>query len=402
MIERNLGPELLSSIGRKQSLFLFGPRQTGKSTLLGEVSSQYRNTIEYSMLKVSLRQRLERTPEILRQEVASARPDLVILDEVQRVPELLDEVQWIIDNEETTFAITGSSARKLRRRGVNMLAGRALTFRLDPFDLRERRRIPGTSPLDGALQTILTYGDLPRIGLMVGRNELRGARGLLRSYAETFIEEEIRMESQVRKIGVFGSFLKMAAEDSGKIVNLRELAQDVGASHQTISSFYQVLQDCLIVEEFPSLVPASTRRRLSRASKYVFFDLGVRNACAGALRSEGVQSEEWGSRFEQWVGLSILRHYRSIDEDARIYYWRDHSGPEVDWVIERSGRWTPVEAKLTDNPQARHIRHLAVFLDEYPDRTDQAILVYAGERERKLADRVTAVPWHQLDEILPA
>jgi predicted AAA+ superfamily ATPase len=135
MIVRNLHTEIKDLIAQKRSIFLFGPRQTGKTTLLEAISSQYRKVLEYSFLNIALKLKAEQQPQFIRQEIEAARPDLVIIDEVQKFPQILDEVQWMIDKTKTVFAVTGSSARKLNRKGVNLLAGRAITFRLDPFDI---------------------------------------------------------------------------------------------------------------------------------------------------------------------------------------------------------------------------------------------------------------------------
>jgi len=161
---------------------------------------------------------------------------------------------------------------------------------------------------------------------------------LLRSYVETFLEEEIRMETLIRKIGIFGNFLRLAAEMSGRILSFRELSQDLGVTHHTILSFYEILHDCMIVEKIPPLIPSKSRRRLSKASKYLFFDIGIRNSAAQLITREGANREEWSQRFEEWIGLSLIRYLRSQNLQGSLYYWRDHNGPELDWVVEYENR----------------------------------------------------------------
>ena len=399
MISRNLEKELLEMIVQRRSLFLFGPRQTGKKTLLDHIAGRHEKVLKYSFSEIPLRQRAEQRPEFLRQEIEAALPQMVILDEVQKVPEILDEVQYLIDKHKIMFLITGSSARKLRRKNVNLLAGRAITYRLDPFDMEERRSFSKRFSSVDSLKDILTYGDLPEIALLTEEQQIRLVQNLLRSYIETFLEEEIRMELLIRKVGIFGNFLRLAAEMSGRILSLRELSQDLGVTHHTISSYYSILHDCLIVEKIAPLIPSSTRRRLSKSHKYLFFDIGVRNAAAQTTARAGINKEEWSRRFEEWIGLSLLRYFRSRNLQGKIYYWRDHNGPEIDWVVEHENSWIPVEVKFLDDPLPKHTRHLETFLDENRDKAKKGFVIFLGERPRKLTEKITALPWFELQSI---
>jgi predicted AAA+ superfamily ATPase len=399
MIGRNLEDELKETIESHFSLFLFGPRQTGKTTLMNAILDHYENVMSYSFLNVSLRQQIEKQPNTFRQEVEAAKPGIILLDEVQKVPKILDEVQFLIDKYNMAFSISASSARKLKREDVNLLGGRAITFKLDPFDLVERQSFTQYFNRMDTLKKILTYGDLPRIALLLEENKIKLIENLLRSYIETFLEEEIRQETLVRNVGVFGNFLQLAAEMSGKILSFRELSQDIGVSYKTISSFYTILHDCLIIEEIPSLVPISSRRRLSKSSKYLFFDIGARNAAAETLSSQGVDNTEWGNRFEQWIGLLLIRYFRSRNLNGKLYYWRDHNGPEVDWVVEWNNRWIPIEVKFSSNPQKKHTRHLQTFLEEYNRKSSSGYLIFTGERPRKMQENIIALPWFHLYDI---
>jgi predicted AAA+ superfamily ATPase len=399
MIARNLRNELEETIKNRYSLFLFGPRQTGKTTLLNQVLGPFANVMSYSFLNISLRQRIEKHPETFRQEIEAAKPELILLDEVQKVPKILDEVQFLIDKYNMAFFISASSARKLKRADVNLLGGRAITFKLDPFDLAERQLFTKNFQGIDTLKKILTYGDLPRISLLLEENKIKLVENLLRSYIETFLEEEIRQETLIRNVGVFGNFLKIAAEMSGKILSLRELSQDIGVTHSTISSYYTILNDCLVIEEIPSLVPLSTRRRLSKSSKYVFFDIGARNAAAEMLTGQGIDDGEWGNRFEQWVGLLLVRYFRSRNLKGKLYYWRDHNGPEVDWVVEWDNRWIPIEVKFNQNPKQKHAAHLQTFLNEYNKKSSVGYLIFPGESPRKITENIIALPWFNLYDI---
>jgi predicted AAA+ superfamily ATPase len=399
MIERNLENELKETIENRYSLFLVGPRQTGKTTLMNAILEHFENVMSYSFLNVSLRQRIEKQPDTFRQEIEAAKPEIILLDEVQKVPKILDEVQFLIDKHNMAFFISASSARKLKREQVNLLGGRAITFKLDPFDLAERQSFTRHFKTSDTLKKMLTYGDLPRIALLLEENKTRLVENLLRSYIETFLEEEIRQETLIRNLGVFGNFLKIAAEMSGKILSFRELSQDIGVVHSTISSYYTMLHDCLVIEEIPSLVPLSTRRRLAKSSKYLFFDIGVRNATAEMLTSQAIDNVEWGNRFEQWVGLSLLRYFRSRNLNGKLFYWRDHNGPEVDWVVEWNNQWIPIEVKFNSNPKPKHTAHLQTFLNEYDKKSSKGYLIFPGERPRKMAENIMALPWFNLYDI---
>jgi predicted AAA+ superfamily ATPase len=399
MIKRNLEKELCDTIDHGKSFFLLGPRQTGKTTLLEHISHQFESILNYSFLDISLRQKVERQPDILRQEIEALSPEIVIIDEVQKIPQILDEVQFMIDRLKLIFLITGSSARKLKRKNVNLLAGRAITYRLDPFDISERSSFAEKFASIDYFKNILTYGDMPEISLLTEKKQTKLIENLLRSYVETFLEEEIRTETLIRKIGIFGNFLKMAAENSGRLLSFRELSQDIGVSHHTISAFYSILYDCMILEKIPPILPSSSRRRLSKSNKYLFFDIGIRNSAAESLSREGINKEEWSRRFEEWIGLSLIRFMRSRGLGGKVCYWRDHNGPEIDYIIDYQNRWIPIEVKFTDNPQLRHIRHLQLFMRENSEKILHGFLIFLGERPRKLAEGITALPWFELQRV---
>lgn len=395
MVKRNLEKYLIDTLNNKKSFFLFGPRQTGKTTLLNSIKKKFRNVSEYSFLDTSLRQKVEREPYIIREEIKFKKPELVILDEVQKVPDILDEVQLMIDNKNTIFAISGSSMRKLK----NLLAGRVLCFHLDCFNLQEKCSFFSSCRSTEVLKTILTYGDLPEISILTNDNKYKQAEDILKSYVETFLEEEIRKESMVRKIGSFNSFLSLSAEMSGKLVSLRGLSQDIGVSYHTISSYYKILAECMIIEEIKPLLPKSSRRRLSKSSKYIYFDLGVKNAASETLTYSGVNNAEWGVRFEQWVILEMIRYFRSRNSKVKVYYWRDHNGPEVDLVIDYNNIWIPVEIKFSNTVKKSHYRHLQFFLNEYKHKTEKAFIINLSDQSRQITENIISVPWFMLTDI---
>ncbi|MFZ5799760.1 MAG: ATP-binding protein [Candidatus Omnitrophota bacterium] len=387
-IKRLQEDRIRRALERDKSVLLLGARQTGKTTLI----SQFRHELSISFVQPDIRQRYEKSPHLLRGEVESltiakkGRRPLVILDEVQKVPVILDVVQDLIDRGKANFILTGSSARKLRRGAqVNLVPGRIVAFRMDPFSLQE-------APTEN-LNERLFYGSLPGI-LKVSAPSDRETD--LDSYVTTYLEEEVRAEAAVRSLGDFARFLELAASEAGGIVNLRKLSQEIGVSHTTIGAYYQILEDCLICDRIEPLTHSKTRKKLTRSDKYLFFDLGVRRLAA----HEGTRPprETLGILFEQFIGLELLRSTHIKGRTTKIRFWRDPDGPEVDWVIDEDGAYIPLEVKWTENPASSDIRHLEVFLSEYRS-AKTGFLVCRVPRKAKLSDKVFALPWQSISSV---
>lgn len=388
-IHRLLEGRISHALERDKSVLLLGARQTGKTTLI----HRFKHDLLISFVQPDIRQRYEKSPHLLKGEVGSmvsgktARRPLIILDEVQKVPVILDVVQDLIDRKEANFILTGSSARKLRRGAeVNLLPGRVVAFRMDPFNLVE---FPAKD-----LNERLFYGSLPGI-LAVGARDDKETD--LEAYVTTYLEEEVRSEAAVRNLGDFARFLELAASESGGIINLRKLSQEIGVAHTTIGAYYQILVDCLIAERIEPLTQSKTRKKLTKSEKFLFFDLGVRRLAA----HEGIRPprDTVGALFEQFIGLELLRSAHIKSHGAKIRFWRDPDGPEVDWVVDKDGVYTPIEVKLTGNPAAGDIRHLEVFLSEY--KTAKAgFLVCQVPRKVKMSEKVFALPWQSIDEVI--
>ena len=388
-IKRLLEDSIRHTLNRDKSVLLLGARQTGKTTL----THQFKHDLLVSFVQPDIRQRYEKSPHLLKGEVESlvsgeeGKRPLVILDEVQKVPVILDVVQDLIDRKKANFILTGSSARKLRRGAqVNLLPGRVVAFRMDPFSLQE---LPAKD-----LNERLFYGSLPGI-LAVGSQPDRETD--LESYVTTYLEEEIRAEAAVRNLGDFARFLELAASESGGIINLRKLSQEIGVSHTTIGAYYQILEDCLIAERIEPLTQSKTRKKLTKSERYLFFDLGVRRLAA----HEGTKPprETMGMLFEQFIGLELLRSVHAKSHGTKIRFWRDPDGPEVDWVIDEDGVYTPIEVKCTENPATNDIRHLEVFLSEYKS-AKTGFLICQTPRKVKLSGKVFALPWQSIDEVI--
>lgn len=387
-IKRLLEDRIRRTLERGKSVLLLGARQTGKTTLTG----RFKQDMQVSFVQPDVRQRYEKSPHLLKGEVESltaaetGKRPLVVLDEVQKVPVILDVVQDLIDRGKANFILTGSSARKLRRGAqINLLPGRIVSFRIDPFNQEE---FPSRD-----LNERLLYGSLPGI---IAVSALPDQETDLEAYVTTYLEEEIRAEAAVRNLGDFARFLELAASESGCIINLRKLSQEIGVSHTTIGAYYQILEDCLIAERIEPLTKSKTRKKLTKSEKYLFFDLGVRRLAA----HEGTRlpRDTMGLLFEQFVGLELLRSVHANGRAARIRFWRDPDGPEVDWVVDEDGIYTPLEVKLTENPAPGDARHLEVFLSEY-NSAKGGFLICQVQRKVKLTEKVSALPWQFIGEV---
>ncbi len=385
LLKRKLTTKLESVLSRGKSVLLLGPRQTGKTTLITHIHSD-----EFiSLVDVRKRLRYEKEPGLLADEIEALAEDLqkcpiVVIDEVQKVPILMDAIQDLIDRKIAQFILTGSSARKL----ANLLPGRVITLHMDPLSI-------GETP-DSNLMDLLLYGSLP--GVLTIKNPLEKEE-LLESYVTTYLEEEVRTEALVRHLGNFARFLELAAIESGHHLNLNKLSQDIGVSTKMISSYYDILADCFVIERVQPLTASKSRRKLIKSERYLFFDLGVRRAACG----EGVRlpTSYLGQIFEQFIGLELLRITRSESRKAKVLYWRDPNGPEVDWLIDSEGEYIPIEVKWTESPKEKDCRHLHTFLNEY-EEAKKGYVICRTPKKMKLADNLYALPWQDLKECFPS
>ena len=380
--------QIRRALERNKSVLLLGPRQTGKTTLIQRLVAD----LSISLITPEIRLRYEKEPGILRKEIEALEPKgekrpVVVLDEVQKVPELLDVAQDLIDRHKANFILTGSSARKLRRgHDLNLLPGRVVTLRLDPFTLAE------STPKD--LEERLLYGSLPGIAQI---ESLQDREVDLESYVTLYLEEEIRAEALVRNLASFARFVELAASESGRTSNFRKISQEIGVAHTTITAYYEILEDCMIAERVDPITKSMTRKKLTRSSKYLFFDLGVRRIAA----REGTKParEHWGCLFEQFAGLELIRAARLSPHDNRVFFWRDPDGPEIDWVLERKDEYIPIEVKWSNSPHETDIRHLKTFLAEYKNART-GYVVCQTPRKMKLADRIYALPWQDVPSLI--
>ncbi len=386
LLKRTLKEKLDKVINRGKSVLLLGPRQTGKTTLIGK----YPADLEITLLFSKIRRQYEADPDQLIREVKAlshknGRPPLVIIDEVQKVPPLMDGVQYLIDKKLGQFILTGSSARKLKHgKHVNLLPGRLIQLRLDPLTIHELGQ-----PLP-KVEDFLLYGSLPAIRL---EENLSIREEELESYVDLYLEDEVRSEALVRDIGSFENFLRLAAIESGNIVNFEKISQDVGVARTTISSYYQILEDCLIAERIEPYTSSLTRKKLVKSPKYLFFDLGLRRLAA--QEQPTLPQKYLGSLFEQFLGLELIRWSRLQENKISLLFWRDTRGPEVDWLLKLKDYLLPIEVKWTDSPSPRDAKHLALFLRDYP-QAKKGFVVCRVPNPQVLADGIEAISWRDL------
>jgi predicted AAA+ superfamily ATPase len=390
-IARRLEERLTKTLARGKSVLLLGARQTGKTTL----AQRLKPDLMLNFIRPEVRQRYEKSPALLGAEVealagkATRKPPLVALDEVQRVPELVNVAQDLIDRKVAQFVMTGSSARKLRRGpDVNWLPGRVISLRLDPLSLAERT--------PDRIEEALLYGSLPGI---VGTPDDGSREEDLRAYATLYLEEEVRAEALVRNLGLFSRFLQLAALESGGICHFRGIAQELGVAHTTVAGHYEILEDSLLLERVEPLTESRTRKKLTKSPRYLFFDLGVRRAVA----EEGTRlpPQVLGGLFEQFVGLELIRAARLASPERQVRFWRDPDGPEVDWVVVAGDKLLPIEVKWSEAPTDRDARHLQVFMAEHKAAA-AGLIVCRTPRRFKVSDKVTAVPWTEIAEEVAA
>lgn len=348
-----------------KSFFLFGARGVGKSTLLRNRMPKER-THTINLLLAAEEDRFIRNPDLLVEVAANLSADVrcVVIDEIQKVPKLLDIVHYLIEEKpgNVQFIMTGSSARKLKRGQANLLAGRAFTRDLHPLTPSE---LGETFRLD----EYLAWGGLPAAWTMAKAED---RSEYLKAYTLTFLKEEIQAEQIVRKLDPFRRFLEVAAQSNGKLLNFAKIGRDCGADPKTVKAYYEILEDSLLgfmVEPFHT----SRRKRLTHAPKFYFFDTGVARALAGHLTLPPIPSTAYyGELFEQMVVLSIIRRASYEALGYRFMFLRTEDQAEVDLVIERPGKPLAfVEIKATTDLEfdinATALRHLKRFAVDFPE-----------------------------------
>ncbi len=352
-----------------ESLFLWGARQTGKSTLL---KSLFPDALWFDLLLSDTFLRFKTSPEQFREVVLARENEIVIVDEIQKIPELLDEVHWLMVNHSVRFILSGSSPRKIIRSGSNLLGGRALRYELYPLTSAE---IP-----DFDLLRALNQGMLPRHYLS------ENPKKLIEAYIGNYLKDEIMAEAKIRNINAFAQFLEAAAFSNGEMVNYSNIATDCGVSHNTVKEYFQILEDTLLGRFLPSF-QKRPKRRVILSPKFYYFDLGITNRLLKRGEIEP-RSESFGHAFEHFIYQELYAHSKYSEKDYPIYFWRTTSQLEVDFIL--GDHEVAVEVKGTHNVQSRHLKGLKSFAEEYTVK--KSIIVSDDPLERVIGD-ITVMPW---------
>ena len=369
---------------KDNSFFLFGARGTGKTYLLKE-RFEARTSYYIDLLNPDQNETFNLRPRTLTEQLAALKPEIdwVVIDEIQKAPKLLDIVHQQIESSRFKFALTGSSARKLRHGSANLLAGRAFVLHLFPltaWEIGERF----------SLQSALAWGTLPR-AVMIESDEDR--RDFLRSYAHTYLQEEITQEQIVRRLDPFRRFLLVAAQMSGQILNFTKIAREIGSSTVTVQSYFQILEDTLIgslVEPFHE----SVRKRQRGNPKFYFFDTGVQRALNNTLQVElAPQTYAFGVAFEHFIVNEIRRLQAYGKKDYRLSYLRTKDGVEIDLIMERPGmKRALVEIKSTERITDEDIRSLTNLGKDVPN--SEAFCLSRDPTAKKIG-AVSCLPWQE-------
>jgi predicted AAA+ superfamily ATPase len=344
----------------RQSFFLFGPRGTGKTAWLRHTLP---DAIYFDLLDAGIYTRLLGAPEQLGERIPRNHRGWVVVDEVQRVPEVLNEVHRLIESRKLRFALTGSSARKLRRRGVNLLAGRAVTRHMHPLTATELGR-------DFDLARHLRYGCLPFACTT------DAPKDYLASYVSTYLREEVQQEGLARNVAAFARFLHAASFSQGAVLNMASVARECGVHAKVVEDYFSILEDLLVAVRLPSFTRRA-KRRVTAHPKFYFFDAGVFQA----IRPRGpvdAPEEIDGPALETLV----LQHLRAENDYGALgyafHYWRTSKGDEVDFVLHGERGLVAIEVKRSSRVRAEDLRALRLLHEDFPKA--RLYLLHLGTR----------------------
>lgn len=374
IFKRQLTPD------NSKSFFLFGPRQTGKSTYVK--SKLDRNDLYIDLLPQRNFLRYAKNPGQLRGEILAHKKKhrrfTCVIDEIQKIPFLLDEVHELIESTDIRFILTGSSSRKLRRGSANLLAGRAYTYHLFPLTFQE---LGNSFQLEQALKT----GCLPSLW-----GQESDAREFLYSYSETYLKEEIAAEGLVRNIGPFSYFLDIAAASDGETVNFNNVARECRVSNKTVQQYYQILEDTFLAFKLPAW-KTSSRKRLITHPRYYLFDPGVTNALTHNL-NENISARVRGRRFEQFFISQIRAQIEYARLRYQLYYWRTNHGAEVDLLIcQGQSILYALEIKSSNIITGAGLSGMKSFLQSNPNVP--CFVIGIDQPTRILSEEITIVSW---------
>jgi len=357
----------------RQSAFLWGPRKTGKTTLLRQLFPQ---SIFIDFLKTDTFLEYTKSPFLLRERLLTRKHNTgqstVIIDEVQKVPQILDEVHWLIENSEFHFILCGSSARKLKRGQANLLGGRAWRFELFPLVSTEVENI-------NLLQAL-------NRGMIPSHYQQSTYKRSLKGYVQDYLKEEIFNEGLTRNIPAFSRFFESVGYSHGQLINYSNIARECGVSSKTVKEYYQILVDTLLGSFVLPFKKRQERQVISKAPKFYLFDTGV----AGAICKQNISEEKgelFGNAFEHFIYLEMLAHRSYHEIDYPINFWRTKSGLEVDFILGNGE--VAVEVKGASLVDRRALRPMKKFMEKY---SPKKCIVVCNEKEERVHSNIRIMP----------
>jgi predicted AAA+ superfamily ATPase len=354
----------------KHSFFLFGPRGTGKTTWLKQnfLTDNYIDLLEPKTFRILLG-----TPERLSDFIINQKK-WIIIDEVQKAPELLNEVHRLIESKKYKFILTGSSARSLRRKGVNLLAGRALTYHFYPLTVQEL----GTK---FSLKHSLQYGQLP---LAYTSDE---PEKYLQTYLQTYLKEEIQQEGLTRNIGNFARFMEIASFSQGEILSITDIARESQLERKTVEGYFEILEDLLMATQIP-VFSKRAKRKLIKKRKFYYFDVGIFRALRPAMALDS-ESEIDGPALE----TLFLQELRAINDyqnlNYQIFYWRTKTGLEVDFILYGPKKILAIEIKRKGTLLPKDLKGLKAFGEDYPEAEK---IIFCNVKKEERRDDIRIIP----------
>jgi uncharacterized protein len=353
------------------SFFLFGPRGTGKTTWL---KNNFSNSIYLDLLESKLNRILSSQPEKLENYIPKNYKNWIILDEVQKIPELLNEVHRLIENNKYKFILSGSSARGLRKKGINLLAGRALTYYFHPLTKKELAK-------EFSLNYSLNYGQLP----MAYQSKLPNK--FLNSYIQTYLQEEVGQEGLTRNLGSFSRFLEVASFSQGQILNISQVAKDSQIERKTVENYFKILEDLLIAYRIP-VFNKRAKRKLITHQKFYYFDVGVFKT----LRPTGpldIDEEINGPALETLIlqEIKAINDYQELNYN--LYYWRSVTGLEVDFILYGKKGLIALEVKSKKNLNKHDLKGLKAFSHDYPEAK---CFLFCNNERKEYYDNINIIP----------
>jgi len=380
--------KLQMNLPGRQSVFLWGARQTGKSSFL---KSHFPNSIYYDLLDTHEVLRLTKLPYLLKEEVLSVDKQKlkypIIIDEVQKVPELLNEVHWLIENAETQFILCGSSARKLKTQATNLLGGRAWQYHFYPLVFAEIN--------DFDLLRALQNGLIPNHYL----SKKEFIADYLQAYVDVYLTDEIRNEGLVRNLAGFFRFLDVAGLCNGEMINVSNIARDCGIDRTTVQGFYQILVDTLLGYFIYPFRKRVKRDLISATPKFYLFDVGVANYLARQTVIE-LKGEIAGKSLEHYILMELVAYLGMSRKRVNISYWRTKTGLEVDFILGDAE--IAIEVKISENVHQQDLKGIIAFCEEHPNA--KSLIISQDKKIRQLIVNpkliMTIMPWKNFLEAL--